>query len=74
MAADFFLGLMFSGKWIGFNFGSLHHTALFLLISAGGLQFQPMMESGTTFAQHGRTLLDHGSCIKMARLELLVKV
>ena len=32
-----------------------------------------MMESGTTSAQHGRIPPDHGSCIKMARLELLEK-
>ena len=33
-----------------------------------------MTESGTTSASHGRIQLDHGSCSKMERLRLLVKV
>ncbi|KAL9979840.1 hypothetical protein ACROYT_G017560 [Oculina patagonica] len=38
------------------------------------LLYLQTMESGITSAQHGRIPLDHGTCSKMARLRLLVKV
>ena len=33
-----------------------------------------MMGNGTKSAPHGRTVLDHGRCIKMERWQLLEKV
>ena len=38
------------------------------------LLYLQTMESGTTSAMRGRIPLDHGSCTKMARLQLLEKV